>query len=154
MFCKCLIHRRLATRSPALSLSYVLAPHSRPLTFPFPVPHSRLRKQLHLLLLACQAIERSVLCESVSPCGDDHTASYCICCEGGSSGCAAPEVCEVNASGQYGYSTSSVTIPGGTNTDIGTRADAGQADCGAGCMPAADTCCRDQSSYCPASEQC
>ena len=125
MFCKCLVHGRLATRSSALSLSYASAPTNAPLTFPFSDLRSRLRKQQHLLppsspshRIPCPQRRREPLRRRL-------IASYCTCCEDGSGGCAAPEVCEAKASGQYGCSTPSVTTPGGPNTDIGTCADAG-----------------------------
>lgn len=154
MFCKCLVHGRLATRSSALSLSYASALTMRLSLFLSLAPVLVSANNYTFSLRARQAIECPVLSEGVNPCGDGYIASYWTCCKDGSSGCAAPEVCEAKASGQYGCSTPSVTTPGGTNTDTGTCADTGQADCGASCMPAADTCCPDQSSYCPASEQC
>lgn len=103
-----------------------IGPHNAPLTFPFPGPRFSSPQTNHTFSLpARQAIECPVLSEGANPCGDGYIVSYCTCCEDGFGGCAAPEVCEANASGQYGCSTPSVTIPGGTNTGTGACADTG-----------------------------
>jgi hypothetical protein len=153
MFCKCLVHGRLATRSSALSLSYASAFTNVPLTFPFPGPRSRLRKQLHLLpsspshRMPCPQRRRGPLRRRLHRILL-HLSRGRIWRLRSSKGVRG----ERERTVRLFHPT--VTIPGGTNTDIGIYADAGQADCGAGCMLAANTCCPDQPSYCPASEQC
>jgi len=108
-----------------------------------------------LSLPAHQAIECPVLSKGANPCGDSYIASYCACCKNGYGGCATPEVFEAKRVRRVRlFQPTSVTVPGGADTDTGACADTGQVDCGAGCMPAAETCCPDQSCYCPVSVKC